>query len=70
MNNETERGPTVRGRLNNEEWGRGAAFFEHTEDKVPFSDWYDTVSGRHYHFQNRTVQGGFFRMLLADEWEK
>jgi hypothetical protein len=47
-----------------------AAFLEHTQDRVPFSDWYDTVSGLHYHFQNRTVQGGLFMALLADEWEK
>jgi hypothetical protein len=45
-----------------------AAFLEHTPDRVPFSDWYDTASAKHYAFQNRTVQGGLFMPLLADKW--
>jgi hypothetical protein len=45
-----------------------AAYLTQTRDRVPFSDWYDTVSGLHYYFQNRTVQGGLFMPLLADEW--
>jgi hypothetical protein len=45
-----------------------AAFLRDTPDRVPFSDWYDTVDAKHYHFQNRTVQGGLFMPLLADEW--
>jgi hypothetical protein len=45
-----------------------AKFLKETEDRVPFSDWYDTVSARHYYFQNRTVQGGLFMPLLADTW--
>jgi hypothetical protein len=47
-----------------------AAFLANTADRVPFSDWYDTVSGQHYYFQNRTVQGGLFMPLLADEWKR
>ncbi|MDR0730166.1 MAG: DUF4965 domain-containing protein [Treponema sp.] len=43
-------------------------FLEDTADRVPFSDWYDTLSARHYYFQNRTVQGGLFMPLLADKW--
>jgi hypothetical protein len=46
------------------------AFLEQTPDRVPFSDWYDTVDARHYYFQNRTVQGGLFMPLLADTWAK
>jgi hypothetical protein len=47
-----------------------AAFLRDSPDRVPFSDWYDTVSAKHYHFQNRTVQGGLFMPLLADEWAR
>ena len=47
-----------------------AAFLKDSPDRVPFSDWYDTVNAMHYHFQNRTVQGGLFMPLLADEWLK
>ncbi|MDR3119927.1 MAG: DUF4965 domain-containing protein [Clostridiales bacterium] len=43
-----------------------AAFLRETPDRVPFSDWYDTLTARHHHFQNRTVQGGLFMPLLAD----
>lgn len=45
-----------------------ATFLEETGDRVPFSDWYDTKTGEHYHFQNRTVQGGLFMPLLRDQW--
>lgn len=45
-----------------------AAFLEGTGDRVPFSDWYDTKTGEHYHFQNRTVQGGLFMPLLREQW--
>ncbi|MDR3146901.1 MAG: DUF4965 domain-containing protein [Treponema sp.] len=45
-----------------------ARFLEATPDRVPFSDWYDTLSAKHYYFQNRTVQGGLFMPLLADKW--
>jgi hypothetical protein len=45
-----------------------AAYLAQTPDRVPFSDWYDAVNGRHYGFRNRTVQGGLFMPLLADKW--
>ena len=35
-------------------------FLTHTKQRVPFSDWFDTVNGNYYHFKNRTVQGGIF----------
>jgi len=40
------------------------AFLADTPNKVPFSDWYDTVSARQVAFQNRTVQGGLFMPIL------
>jgi len=47
-----------------------SAFLRDSSDRVPFSDWYDTVDARHYYFQNRTVQGGLFMPILADTWMK
>ncbi|GHU05176.1 hypothetical protein FACS1894147_11080 [Spirochaetia bacterium] len=44
------------------------AFLTESPDRVPFSDWFDTKTGQHYYFQNRTVQGGLFMPLLADAW--
>lgn len=35
-----------------------------TQSRVPFSDWYDTVSGRYEAFIARSVQGGLFMPLL------
>lgn len=40
-------------------------FLEKSGDRVPFSDWYMTDDGRHFSFQNRTVQGGLFMPLLV-----
>jgi hypothetical protein len=45
-------------------------FLRESPDRVPFSDWYDTINAKHYSFQNRTVQGGLFMLLLADKWAK
>jgi hypothetical protein len=42
-----------------------ADFLRETRDRVPFADFYDTVNARPY-TQNRTVQGGLFMPLLAD----
>ncbi len=39
-------------------------FLENSPDRVPFSDWYQTMSGRQQGFQNRTVQGGIFMPLF------
>ena len=41
-------------------------FYNETRDRVPMSDWYDTVSGNHVGFVHRTVQGGLFIKVLAD----
>ena len=39
-------------------------FLRDSPGRVPFSDWYDTVTGEHINFKNRTVQGGLFMPLL------
>ncbi|MCV9886655.1 glutaminase family protein [Metabacillus halosaccharovorans] len=40
-------------------------FLHETESRVPFTDWYDTVSGKQMNFQNRSVVGGLFIKMLA-----
>lgn len=35
-----------------------------TPDRVPMTDWYDTITARKVGFQNRTVQGGLYMRLL------
>ncbi len=37
-----------------------------TKSRIPFGDWYETVSGDHVEFVARTVQGGCFILLLND----
>ncbi len=39
-------------------------YLKNTPDRIPFSDWYDTVSGKSVGFCNRAVQGGCFILLL------
>jgi hypothetical protein len=41
-------------------------FLRETPDRAPFSDWYETDSGKKRNFQNRSVQGGLFMPLLMD----
>jgi len=36
-----------------------------TTSRVPFSDWYDTKTGRYVHFIARSVQGGVFAPFLT-----
>jgi len=43
-----------------------AYYLEHTESRVPFGDYYDTVTGKHKSFVGRSVQGGIFMPMLIE----
>jgi hypothetical protein len=49
-----------------------AKWTNETSDRVPMSDWYETVSGKKSGFQARSVVGGLFIPFLRDEslWKK
>lgn len=44
-----------------------AAYLKETKTRVPFSDWYQTDSGRYCYFIARSVQGGIFMPMLAEQ---
>ena len=46
-----------------------AKFLAETPNRVPFSDFYDTVTGYDERFIARTVQGGCFMPLLMKKWQ-
>ncbi|MGH9350922.1 MAG: glutaminase domain-containing protein, partial [Terriglobia bacterium] len=47
-------------------------FLNHTPDRVPMTDWYDTVSAKQKGFQARSVVGGVYIKMLSDPavWKK
>ena len=47
-------------------------FLNQTTDRVPMTDWYDTVSAREVGFQARSVVGGVYIKMLSDPkvWNK
>ena len=47
-----------------------ADYLRETDTRVPFSDYYDTETGRYEKFIARSVQGGLFMPLLMDRWAK
>ena len=49
-----------------------AKYANETSDRVPLSDWYETVSGRRSGFKARSVVGGVFLPFLKDAemWKK
>lgn len=47
-----------------------AHYLATTSTRVPFSDWYDTKTGRFCAFIARAVQGGLFMPLLKERWSK
>jgi hypothetical protein len=48
------------------------SFLNQTTDRVPMTDWYDTISAREVAFQARSVVGGVYIKMLADPllWDK
>lgn len=45
-----------------------AKYLRESDSRVPFSDYYDTETGRYEKFIARSVQGGLFMPLLMDRW--
>ena len=42
-------------------------YLENSESKIPFSDWYDTITGKYCKFIARSVQGGVFMPIFLEK---
>lgn len=47
-----------------------AAYLENTKTRVPFGDWYDSVTGKYEHFIARSVQGGIYMPIFRKYMEE
>lgn len=47
--------------------GAVAHYLETTPSRYPFSDWYDSRTGAYCQFKGRSVQGGIFMPIYADQ---
>ena len=45
-----------------------AAYLENSPTRIPFGDWYDSVTGRYEHFIARSVQGGIYTPIFRNHW--
>ncbi|TDE15601.1 glutaminase family protein [Dyadobacter psychrotolerans] len=44
-------------------------FAMETPDRIPLSDWYETVDGKSVGFRARSVVGGYWMKVLGDRWK-
>ena len=42
-------------------------YFNEMESRVPMADWYSTKTAKYFYMMHRSVQGGLFIRLLAQE---
>ncbi len=47
-----------------------ADYLENTATRVPFGDWYDSVTGKYQHFMARSVQGGIFMPIFKRNMDR
>ena len=47
-----------------------AAYLENSPTRIPFGDWYDSVTGKYEHFIARSVQGGIYMPILREMLRK
>ena len=43
-----------------------ANYLENTSTRIPFGDWYDSVTGKYEHFIARSVQGGIYMPMFKE----